>query len=420
MFATQDPTLEQPTAPQPTATPDTAVSQRCPATAVAGSCTAVPVRCPYIAMSGSSTGPRTAAGKAKASRNATRHGLLSSAPIATDFEQEADWNAHLADIVQGLAPIGHEELLLAEHLAFLYWRRARLAHYETQQINTGPEDEALALLHPMFRGCQAALAPRGASTSLYADPPGSEADDPMDDDGWPPLPTSFPPPAAEPVTPRFVPEAKAADLIIRYEAHVARDLIRTRREFERLQAARAARAAASVAAPASLACADPAPRPHTPPVLTARLPEKLPNELAPTGLQPAAAAERCPATAVAGSCQPAAAAVPCPATAVAGSSQPAATALRPSTPGTAVPVRCPATAVAGSCQPAAAALRPSTLGTAVPVRCHATAVAGSQTAVAGLGQGEIANRTARETSPHRTARSRRAGKRSRRSKRRSC
>jgi hypothetical protein len=68
-------------------------------------------------------------------------------------------------------------------------------------------------------------------------------------------------------------------------------------------------------------------------VLTARLPEKLPNELPheiqPTGPQPAAAARRprtpgtavpvrCHATAVAGSCQPAAAAVPCPATAAAG------------------------------------------------------------------------------------------------------
>ena len=81
-----------------------------------------------------STGPRTPAGKAASSRNAVSHGLLSNAPIATPYEQPQDWQDHRAGILQRLAPADHLETVLAENVALLLWRRARVGRAEAGLI----------------------------------------------------------------------------------------------------------------------------------------------------------------------------------------------------------------------------------------------------------------------------------------------
>ena len=81
-----------------------------------------------------STGPRTPAGKAVSSRNAVSHGLLSAAPLATPYEQPQDWQDHRAAILERLAPADHLETTLAEHIALLLWRRARVSRAEAGLI----------------------------------------------------------------------------------------------------------------------------------------------------------------------------------------------------------------------------------------------------------------------------------------------
>ena len=81
------------------------------------------------------TGPRPAAGKAASSRNATRHGLLSAATVLGKHESAADWEDFCADIARSLAPSGRLEHALAERIAHLHWRLARLARYEAEAID---------------------------------------------------------------------------------------------------------------------------------------------------------------------------------------------------------------------------------------------------------------------------------------------
>ncbi len=80
------------------------------------------------------TGPRTAQGKAVSSRNACTHGLLSPDPVATPYEQPEAWLAYRDAIVRDLAPHGDLETILAERIALLHWRQARIARHECALI----------------------------------------------------------------------------------------------------------------------------------------------------------------------------------------------------------------------------------------------------------------------------------------------
>jgi hypothetical protein len=86
------------------------------------------------AASAHRTGPRTPAGKAAASRNAITHGLLSEDPIATPAEQPAAWHLHCHSVLESLEPSGYLETVLAERIALLHWRLARVARHETALI----------------------------------------------------------------------------------------------------------------------------------------------------------------------------------------------------------------------------------------------------------------------------------------------
>lgn len=77
-----------------------------------------------------STGPRTAAGKATSSANATRHGILSRSPVIEDAEDETDWQRHLASTLSALAPVGYIEDTLARRVALQGWRLDRVRRCE--------------------------------------------------------------------------------------------------------------------------------------------------------------------------------------------------------------------------------------------------------------------------------------------------
>jgi hypothetical protein len=83
-----------------------------------------------------STGPKSAAGKAKAKQNAIAHGLRSILPVIAG-ESAKDWNAHLAGIVESLAPVGTLEIDLAGRVALMTWRLRRVVGSETAAISAG-------------------------------------------------------------------------------------------------------------------------------------------------------------------------------------------------------------------------------------------------------------------------------------------
>ena len=80
-----------------------------------------------------STGPSTLNGKAVASRNATRHGLLSGS-VLLDQEDSAAYNHLLAHLTRSLAPVGAVELALVERICITLWRQRRLVHAETASL----------------------------------------------------------------------------------------------------------------------------------------------------------------------------------------------------------------------------------------------------------------------------------------------
>ncbi len=84
-----------------------------------------------------STGPKTEAGKAMASRNATKHGIFARELIITrgdGKEEGAEYNRLLSELVADFAPQGRMEMLLVEKIAVNYWRLRRLIRYETGEV----------------------------------------------------------------------------------------------------------------------------------------------------------------------------------------------------------------------------------------------------------------------------------------------
>ncbi len=80
-----------------------------------------------------STGPVTAQGKAKASSNARRHGVLSSRLFLED-ENPEEFRHLLGDMEISLRPVGCLERALVEKIAVSIWRQRRLVCAETAHV----------------------------------------------------------------------------------------------------------------------------------------------------------------------------------------------------------------------------------------------------------------------------------------------
>ena len=110
-----------------------------------------------------STGPKTANGKGRAARNATRHGILARAVVLAVSETEAEWEAHSDGVLAGLAPVGGLELHLAERVAMALWRLRRVARFETEVVSLVFEDLDAKVLEAEVRITQAERAARFSS-----------------------------------------------------------------------------------------------------------------------------------------------------------------------------------------------------------------------------------------------------------------
>lgn len=80
-----------------------------------------------------STGPRSDEGKAVVSTNAVRHGLLAKATVLPD-EEQADFDAMRAEMLEDLAPFGMLETALVDRLCTLVWRLRRVGTMESAAI----------------------------------------------------------------------------------------------------------------------------------------------------------------------------------------------------------------------------------------------------------------------------------------------
>ncbi len=78
-----------------------------------------------------STGPKSDEGKARAKRNALRHGLTSEQAVLP-HENAKDYDQLRAGLIQSHAPENAAETALVEELANAYWRLMRLHRVETR------------------------------------------------------------------------------------------------------------------------------------------------------------------------------------------------------------------------------------------------------------------------------------------------
>lgn len=191
-------------------------------------------------------GPRTPAGKARASRNAVRHGLTAAAAVVPEVGERAeDLDELVAAYRERLAPDGPLEADLVDRLAHLrfrldratradaaLWRRACQGEAPALDDRAAPDREALAtdLVDRLRRmGFGLVLLDGGGE---------------LEGGGGPALDPSPAPDALAAV------DHAALERLARYEAHLSREYDRTLDRLERLQRLRAGEV---VPAPARLA-----------------------------------------------------------------------------------------------------------------------------------------------------------------------
>jgi hypothetical protein len=93
-----------------------------------------------------STGPKTKEGKAIASQNAIRHGILSQDLILKD-ESPQEFDLFRQGLYQSLSPIGRLEEILVEKIVSAGWRFRRLIKVEKSLFE---EEDEYALSKPEF------------------------------------------------------------------------------------------------------------------------------------------------------------------------------------------------------------------------------------------------------------------------------
>lgn len=81
-----------------------------------------------------STGPRTAEGKRRSSRNSTKSGIYSVSPVLEGLESSAEWESFRSSLVACVSPLGQMEEIFAERIALNAWRLRRIIRFETATI----------------------------------------------------------------------------------------------------------------------------------------------------------------------------------------------------------------------------------------------------------------------------------------------
>ena len=81
-----------------------------------------------------STGPKTTEGKAVVAQNALKHGLFARENVIK-CEKVSDFDAFREKLLDGLAPVGGVEAMLAERIVSLSWRLKRVERMNSEVID---------------------------------------------------------------------------------------------------------------------------------------------------------------------------------------------------------------------------------------------------------------------------------------------
>jgi hypothetical protein len=75
-------------------------------------------------------GPNTPQRRARSRHNPTRFGIHSADPVIPGIESLGEWRVHREGVIVSLAPVESLEVKLAERVALLLWRLNRVIAYE--------------------------------------------------------------------------------------------------------------------------------------------------------------------------------------------------------------------------------------------------------------------------------------------------
>ncbi len=195
------------------------------------------------------TGPRTPRGSDAARLNGLTHGLA-SAELLIPGESRQDWCLLADAVVRSLQPEPGIEAILAARVAELLWRIRRVARAEAQCVAVDHlGDERAALRREWMDRNRRRLAQPGVQEpAASADGAGAPRPDPLAllaataDDA--PVSGFYAPALAAaarfpgPLPPHVIPDAEYGDHIIRYEAHLSRQLYAALNQLEAIQARR--------------------------------------------------------------------------------------------------------------------------------------------------------------------------------------
>jgi hypothetical protein len=178
-------------------------------------------------------GPRSDSGKAAVSHNSLRHGLTAAA-IVLPSEYEDDWTSFHEEVRVRFDAEGPVEVALASRVAELLWRLRRVARVEAQSVSVGQmrrdviayDRTQTAPAAPVSESDEDPAARRARGREQYtklfgiyarSQIAGTAADRYLE------------------TLPVLLPDDRALDTIMRYEAHLSRLLKHALHELEALQ-----------------------------------------------------------------------------------------------------------------------------------------------------------------------------------------
>ncbi|MBV8772194.1 MAG: hypothetical protein JO166_07680 [Deltaproteobacteria bacterium] len=98
-----------------------------------------------------STGPRSAAGKARVSMNPLKHGLTAREVVLPN-ESPEEFDSFRSGLLAEIAPVGNLEGALAEEIVIYLWRRRRVAIFEAALYRRGLQELIVEKAAEVCRG----------------------------------------------------------------------------------------------------------------------------------------------------------------------------------------------------------------------------------------------------------------------------
>lgn len=184
-------------------------------------------------------GRLTPAGRARAGKNAARHGLYADSIVIPGAESEKQYQAFRAETIENANPVGPIEHAFAVRVAELLWRIRRVARAEQRAVALlQHRDDAVR----MSRELESA-ANQAAKDQLAAEiPDETERAIAVISKNFYASGVAINNYVESRREPRLLPEDKGLDKIIRYEAHLGRQLYHALHELEALQQRRLGKA----------------------------------------------------------------------------------------------------------------------------------------------------------------------------------